>query len=272
MLRPHDGAGRTALVTGASAGIGVSLAQVFASHRFNLVITARREDRLRAVADKLRSRFGVRVTTLTADLADPSARDRLFEELAARGVAIDALVNNAGYAVPGTFATGDWPTHRAFLEVMVNAVVHLTHLFEPGMKERGYGRILNVASLAGLVPGSAGHTLYGAAKSFLIKFSESLALEHAGDGVKVSALCPGFTHSEFHDIVGNRDRVSKLPSYLWMDAETVARQGYAAVMSGKVVCVPGLVNQAIASATRFVPEPLALRLFERQARRIRFND
>jgi short-subunit dehydrogenase len=103
----------------------------------------------------------------------------------------------------------------------------------------------------------------------LIKFSESLALEHTGDGVHVSALCPGFTYSEFHDVLGNRPLVSKLPSFLWMDAEAVARQGYGAVMRGQVVCVPGPVNQAIASATKLVPEPVALRLMQRQARRLR---
>jgi hypothetical protein len=272
MTHPKDGAGRTALVTGASAGIGVALARVFAEHGFDIVVTARREDRLRAVADEIRSRFGVQATTLAADLADPAAPDHIFEELQRRGVKVDALVNNAGYGVAGKLARSDWPTHRAFLDVMVTAVVHLTHLFEPGMTERAYGRIVNVSSLAGLIPGSAGHTLYGAAKSFLIKFSESLALEHVGDGVNVSALCPGFTYSEFHDVLGNRSLVSKLPSYMWMDAETVARQGYAAVMSGQIVCVPGAVNQAVASVTKLVPQPIALLLMRRQAKRIRVGD
>jgi short-subunit dehydrogenase len=269
MSQTQEGAGRTVLVTGASAGIGVALVKVFAEHGFDVVLTARREDRLVAVARQIHAQFGVKTTTIPEDLADPEAPGRLSQELGRRGIAIDALVNNAGYGVPGKFARSDWPTHRAFLQVMVTAVVHLTHLFEGPMKERGYGRIINVASLAGLLPGSAGHTLYGAAKSFLIKFSESLALEHTGDGVLVSALCPGFTYSEFHDVLGNRGMVSKLPSYLWMDADSVARQGYAAVMRGKVVCVPGPVNRAIASATKLVPEPLALRVMQRQAKRTR---
>ncbi len=272
MPRLNEGAGRTALVTGASAGIGVALARVFAEHGFDVVLTARREDRLRAVAEEIAAKFGVKATAVAADLADPSAPGRLFDELGRRGIAVDALVNNAGYGVPGKLAKSAWATHRAFLEVMVNAVVHLTHLFEVGMKERRYGRIVNVASLAGLIPGSAGHTLYGAAKSFLVKFSESLALEHVDDGVNVTALCPGFTYSEFHDVLGNRNLVSKLPSYLWMDADAVAKQGYAAVMAGRVLCVPGTVNRAIASVTKLVPEPLALRIMQRQAKRIRIGD
>ena len=268
----REGEDRTALVTGASAGIGRALAHVFAENGFSVVLTARREDRLAAVSREIQDRHGVRAETVVADLADPTAPARIFDELARRQIVVDALVNNAGYGVAGKFARSDWATHRAFLEVMVNAVAHLTHRFEPGMKARGYGRILNVSSLAGLIPGSAGHTLYAAAKAFLIKFSESLALEHAGDGVRVSALCPGFTYSEFHDVLGNRRLVSRLPSYLWMDAHTVARQGYAAVMAGRVLCVPGVVNQAIASVTRLVPEPVALRIMRRQAKRIRVGD
>jgi short-subunit dehydrogenase len=272
MARDREGQGRTVLVTGASAGIGVAIARVFAAHGFDAVLTARREDRLRAVAKDLETEFGIKTRVIAADLSDPVAPDRLYDEVQRAGVTVDALVNNAGYGVAGKFARSHWAMHRAFIEVMVTSVVHLTHLFEPGMKERGYGRIMNVASLAGLVPPSAGHTLYAASKSFLVKFSESLALEHTRDGVNVCALCPGFTYSEFHDVLGNRKLVSRLPSVLWMDADEVAKEGYAAVMSGKVLCVPGLVNQAIASATRFVPEPLALRVMRSQSRRIRVSD
>jgi short-subunit dehydrogenase len=196
----QDGKGRTALITGASAGIGTALARVFAEHGFDLVLTARREARLVALASELEQKFGTRSTCIAEDLADPKAPRRLFDEVTARGIRIDALVNNAGYGVPKSYRNASWETHATFMQVLVTAVLELTHAFEPGMTERRYGRILNVSSLAGLVPGSAGHTLYGAAKSFLIKFSESLALEHAGDGVHVTALCPGFTHTEFHDV------------------------------------------------------------------------
>jgi short-subunit dehydrogenase len=271
-MNPREGTGRTVLVTGGSAGIGIELARVFAENGFDVVLTARREDRLRTAAQAIEKDFGVKVLAIPADLSDPAAPAFLFEELGRRGVVIDALVNNAGYGVPRSFRKNDWRIHAAFMQVMVNAVLHLTHLFEPGMTERRYGRILNVSSLAALMPGSAGHTLYGAAKSFLVKFSESLALEHSGDGVHVTALCPGFTFSEFHDVLGNRKLVSKLPSYMWMDATTVARQGYRAVMDGKAVHVPGGVNRAIATVTRLIPEPVALGVMKRQTKRIRVGD
>jgi short-subunit dehydrogenase len=264
-----DGKGRTALITGASAGIGAALARVFAEHGFDLVLTARREERLAALAVELHNQFGVTATPIAADLADAQAPRRLFDELEARGIHVDALVNNAGYGVPRAFRKASWETHAEFMQVLVTAVLELTHRFEPGMTERRYGRILNVASLAGLVPGSAGHTLYGAAKSFLIKFSESLALEHSGDGVHVTALCPGFTHTEFHDVAGLRDLVRRLPSPLWMDAGAVARDGYRAVMAGQPLCIPGALNRVIASATRLVPESVALKIMKTQTKRIR---
>lgn len=268
-MKEREGTGRTALITGASAGIGVQLARVLAQNGFGIVLTARREDRLRVLADELAREFEVPASVVAADLADPNAPPRIFEETERRGLRIDVLVNNAGYGVPNYFRNRPWSVHAEFLQVMVTAVVHLTHLYEPGMAKRRYGRIVNVSSLAALVPGSAGHTLYGAAKSFLVKFSESLALEHRGDGVFATAVCPGFTFSEFHDVVGNRALVSKLPSYLWMDAETVARGAYTAVMKGDVIFVPGLVNRAIASAMKLVPEPVALSLVGRQTRRYR---
>ena len=271
-MKNQDGKGRTALITGASAGIGVALARVFAEHGFDLVLTARREDRLAALASELQSQFGVTATPIAADLADAGTPQQLYDAIAARGITVDALVNNAGYGVPRAFRKVSWETHATFMQVLVTAVLELTHRFEPGMTERGYGRILNVASLAGLVPGSAGHTLYGAAKSFLIKFSESLALEHGGDGVHVTALCPGFTHTEFHDVAGLRDLKKKLPSPLWMDADTVARLGYRAVMAGQPLCIPGAVNRVIASATRLVPESVALKVMKTQTKRIRRAD
>jgi len=257
------------LVTGASAGIGTALARVFAEHGFGVVLTARREDRLRKLSDEIARDYGVPASFIAADLADPKAPERIFEETERLGLRIDALVNNAGYGVPNYFRNKPWSVHAEFLQVMVTAVVHLTHLYEAGMTERRYGRIINVSSLAALVPGSAGHTLYAAAKSFLVKFSESLALEHRGDGVHATALCPGFTFSEFHDVVGNRALVSKLPSVLWMRAEPVARGAYAAVMAGDSVYVPGVVNSAIATVMKVVPEPIALALVGRQTRRYR---
>ncbi len=260
---------RTALVTGAAAGIGRAFAEVFAANRFDLVIVARREDRLRALAASLEQRHGGRVHVLSRHLSHPDASARLVEELGASGLSVDALVNNAGFAVPGSFIRSDWPRHAEFLQVMLVAVVELTHHLLPAMLDRGYGRVINVASLAGLLPGVAGHTLYAATKSFLIRFSESLSAETSPGGVHVTAVCPGFTFTEFHDVSGTRHIVSRMPSFMWMDAETVARQGYDAVMAGRATCVPGRVNAAIATLARLLPQRVVYRMNRRAASRYR---
>jgi short-subunit dehydrogenase len=245
---------RTALITGASAGIGQAFAEVFAANGFDLVVTARREDRLQALAGSLTGRYGVRVHVIRADLAEASACAALCDRLTAEGLPIDALVNNAGFGVPGTLLKSDWPRHAEFLQVMLVAVVELTYRLLPSMLDRGYGRVVNVASLAGLLPGVAGHTLYAATKSFLIRFSESLSTEVADRGVHVTAVCPGFTMSEFHDVSGTRQIVSRMPSFMWMNADAVAEQGFAAVMAGRPVFVPGRVNSAIATLARVLPQ------------------
>jgi uncharacterized protein len=244
---------RTALITGASAGIGEAFADVFAAEGFDLVVTARREDRLRALAARIEQQRGVRVEIVVEDLSDPAAPARLCAELEARGITIDALVNNAGYGVTGVYTSSEWRRHADFLQVMVIAVAELTHRLLPGMIDRGYGRIVNVASLAGLSPAPAGHTLYAASKAFVIKFSEALAAEVKKHGVLVTAVCPGFTLSEFHDVTGTRATVSRLPRFMWMDAPTVAREGFDAVMSGVPIYVNGRVNRGIATLVRYLP-------------------
>jgi short-subunit dehydrogenase len=245
---------KTALITGASSGIGEAFADVFAAEGYDLVITARREDRLRLVAERLEQQYGGRVHVIVSDLARRDAVERLCAEIAARGVHVDALVNNAGYGVPGVYSASPWSRHEEFVQVLVTSVAELTYRLVPAMVERGYGRIINVASLAGLVPAPAGHTLYGAAKAFVIKFSEALGHEVRASGVHVTALCPGFTFSEFHDVTGTRDQMKRLPPWLWMDAATVARQGFDAVMAGTPVYVNGRVNRALATLVRFIPQ------------------
>jgi hypothetical protein len=266
---PKPAAAETALITGASAGIGKELAEVFARHGFNLVLTARRLDRLESLGADLSRRHGCRVLVVAEDLSDPAAPARIVARVNEAGITVDALVNNAGYGLTGTFASTTWEQQAAFLQVMVTAVAELTHRFLPGMLERGHGRIINVASLAGLVPGTAGHTLYGASKALLIKFSQSLAAEVTSRGVNVTALCPGFTYSEFHDVNGTRPLVSQMPSFMWMDARTVAEQGYDAVMRGQVVYVNGRVNRTIAVLVRYLPDWLVRRAARRSARRYR---
>jgi short-subunit dehydrogenase len=244
------------LVTGASSGIGEAFADVFASHGFDVILVARREDRLRAVASRLEQQYGVRTRVLVADLAQQGAASRLAATVVAEGISIDALVNNAGYGVPGGFLDSEWTRHEAMLQVLVVSVAELSHALLPAMVKRGYGRVINVASLAGLVPAPAGHTLYPASKALVVRFSESLAQEMAPHGVHVTAVCPGFTLSEFHDVTGTREKVSKLPGWLWLDAPQVAREGYEAVMAGTPIYINGRVNRTIALLARYVPQSI----------------
>jgi hypothetical protein len=258
-----------ALVTGASAGIGEAFARELARRGWNLVLTARRLDRLATLAGELTGQCGVRCVTIVADLADPGAPAAIFAATRSQGLDIDLLVNNAGYGVPGRFHEADWPTHRAFLEVLMVAPAALTHLYLPGMRERRRGRIANIASLAGWMPGSIGATLYAASKSYLIKFSQSLALENRPVGVTCTAVCPGFTYSEFHDVTGSRELVSKMPRAVWMSSAEVARIGVDATLAGEVVCVTGRVNRLLKFFGKHVPDRLGLWLMERRSRDFR---
>ncbi|MEH0195199.1 SDR family oxidoreductase [Caulobacter sp. CCNWLY153] len=261
---------RLALITGASAGIGAAFARIYASHGYDVALTARRLDRLEALAAEIRMRFGVEAYAIAADLADPGGVDAVLAAVAAEGREVDALVNNAGYGLPGTFDKTSWADQSAFLQVMLTSVCEMTHKVLPGMVERRFGRIVNVASLAGLAPGSAGHTLYAATKSFLVKFSQSLHLENLSNGVHASALCPGFTLSEFHDVNGTRAQVSQsLPAWMWMGADEVAAAGYEAAEANRPVCVTGAPNKAIAVLAKLIPDEWALALIDSQGGKFR---
>ncbi|WP_304178532.1 SDR family oxidoreductase [Phenylobacterium aquaticum] len=261
---------KLALVTGASAGIGAAFAKIYASHGYDVALTARRVDRLERFADEIRLRHGVEVLTVAADLAEAGAPVQILDHLSAHGRHVDALVNNAGYGLPGTFAETKWEDQAAFLQVLLHAPTELAHRVLPGMVERRFGRIVNVASLAGLVPGSAGHTLYGAVKAYLVKFSQSLHLENLATGVHVTALCPGFTYSEFHDVNGTRAQISSsTPEWLWLGADEVAAAGYEAVEADRAVCVPGAPNKAIAAVAKIIPDDWALALMASQGPKFR---
>ena len=259
-----------ALVTGASSGIGEAIAREYARRGVPLILTARRTDRLEALAEELRARVPVQV--LTADLAEPGAPARLVAEIAGLGLDVRILVNNAGYGVPGRYLRNDWETHAAFLQVMVGAVCELTWRLLPAIRASGVGRILNVASFAALVPSADGQTLYAPAKAFMVKFSESLALENADAQVHATALCPGFTWSEFHDVTGTRAMMARLPRWLWLEAADVARAGIEGVERGQVIVVPGAVYRALRLATRMLPERFLLRRMAKGSSRIRSTD
>lgn len=252
-----EGQGRTALVTGASSGIGKAYAELLARKGYAVVLTARRGDRLDALATELKQKHGIATHTIVADLSDRDASQYIASELGSRGLRIDFLVNNAGYGVPGSYANVSWADHERFMQVMVGAVLDLTYRLLPGMIERGWGRIINIASVAGLMPAPAGHTLYGASKAFLIRFSEALAAENMDKGVNVTAVCPGFTWSEFHDVLGTRDRMNKMPGFLWLKADDVVREGYDAVMKGRSVVVNGGIYRFLVWLSGALPRSLA---------------
>ena len=242
---------RNILITGASAGLGAALAREYAKRGWNLILVARREERLQALAAELNQVHGTQSQVIATDLFSETAVPDLLRAL--NGVQIDGLINNAGYGHPGTFLTSDWEDHRRFNHLMSVVPIELTRALLPGMVERGYGRIMQVASLAGHMPGSRGHTLYAAVKSYLIKFSESLNAELEGTGVNASSLCPGFVLTEFHDVNGTREGINSLPGFMVMDADVCACLAVDALEANKAVFISGRVNRFLARLNRWMP-------------------
>lgn len=246
---------RLCLITGASAGIGAAFARIYASHGYDVALTARRTDRLETLAEEISLRSGVETLTITADLADPDSVDHIAAELEAHGRVVDCLVNNAGYGLPGAYAATAWRDQQALLRVLVEAPVELAHKVLPGMIERRFGRILNVGSMAGYAAGTPTAALYGPSKALMLRFSQSLHLEAYGTGVHVSALCPGFTYSEFHDANGTRDTLAaRTPAWLWMGADEVAAAGYEAAEANRPVCIPGAPNLVLHALAKVIPD------------------
>jgi uncharacterized protein len=257
------------LITGASAGIGAAFARALAARGHDVVLTARRTERLKMLATELHRAHGTHTTVITNDLAEPHAVEQLCQTLDERGLQVDWLINNAGYGVPGRFDEVEWPVHADFMRVLMTAPTELAWRLIRGMRERGYGRIVNVASLAGHVPGTAKHTLYAASKAYMIKFSQSLALENQPVGVNVCALCPGFTKSEFHDVTGTRSMMNKLPGYMWQTAEQVVEEGIDAVERGEAVYVTGKFNRAVKGLFKLMPDRMAMKFSAKQSKRYR---
>ena len=258
---------RLALITGASAGIGAAFAQVYAGHGYDLALTARREDRLEEVADQVRLRHGVEVLVVPADLADPGAPATILGQIADHGREVDALINNAGFGIQGDYGASTWAEQDRFLRVLLLTVCEMTHRVLPGMRERRFGRIVNVASLAGLVPGAPSTGLYGATKAFLVRFSQSLHLEVRADGVHVSALCPGFTHSEFAAVNKTQAMTDKVPTWMWLGADEVAAAGYEAGEANRPICVPGAPNKALAALGKLLPDDWSMAILAQSSGR-----
>ncbi len=246
---------RKALITGASAGIGATFARQLAAQGYDLLLVARRGDRLQSLADELAKRHQVQCEVLSTDLSSVNASANVMAHLDKLNWHIDFLVNNAGLSGHAKFAQAPWSQLGGEMQLMMTTLTELTHCIAPGMMERRWGRIVNVSSLAALSPPGES-LLYSAIKSYVLVLSQSLDMEFKPHGVHVTALCPGFTHSEFHDVMGTRDTANHLPGILWQQPDAVVKEAIAAVMAGKPVCVPGWVNKILAAIMR--PTPLWL--------------
>ncbi|WP_438444723.1 SDR family NAD(P)-dependent oxidoreductase [Gorillibacterium sp. sgz5001074] len=250
----------TALITGASGGIGLELAKLFARDGYALVLAARSEEALKRLAGELETTHGTRTLIIPADLSDPAAPAQLFEETERAGITVDVLVNNAGFAVFGPFAEADAKDTMDMIQVNVNALTHLTRLYTPGMVARRGGRILNVASTAAFQPGPL-MAVYFATKAFVLSFSEAIAHELKPSGVTVTALCPGPTKTGFEKRA--KMEGSKLFQGRVMAAADAARAGYEALMKGEPLVIPGAGNRLLASSVRFMPRRLVPALVQK---------
>jgi len=258
MANDKIGRGQTALVTGASAGIGVDLAECFAADGYDLVLAARSEAALRKVAERLAKQYGVRATPIAVDLGAPGGGEQLASRIAEQQLTVDVLVNNAGYGHAGAFAGSDRATQLGMIDLNDRALVELTHIYWPGMLERNRGGVLNVASTAAFQPGPL-MAIYYASKAFVLSFSEALWEEARGTNVKVSCLCPGPTVSKFRERAGTgKTRLGK--SSRPMESMPVAKQGYEAFQRNQRVKVTGGLNTLMAESVRFLPRFVLLRL------------
>jgi len=241
----------TVLITGASGGIGEELARLFAAHRHDLVLVARTEPKLQSLSGDLARAHGIQARVLAADLADPGAPPRVFEAIGQMGVAIDVLVNNAGFGARGAYAEIEYEVEARMIQVNIAALAHLTRLFLPGMLARRSGKILNVASTAAYVPGPF-MAVYYASKAFVLSFTEAIAEETQGSGVTVTVLIPGPTETGFAAAAGNQDsRLFRTGTV--MSAAAVARVGFDGLMAGKRVAIAGVSNKLTVFSTRLAP-------------------
>ena len=245
---------KTALVTGASGGIGEALARTLAQHGYNLILVARTASKLEALGAELTAKNGIQTTSIANDLSAFDASEKLVKELETRGLNVDVLVNNAGFGEYGDFATGDPIKQQQMILLNVMTLTMLTRALLPKMLERKSGRIMNVASTAAFMPGPL-MSVYYATKAYVLSFSEALAEELVGSGVTVTALCPGPTESDFQARADMQD--SKLvKGKALMTSKEVSEEGIAALERGQRVVIPGLMNQLQAQVSRFLPRAL----------------
>jgi uncharacterized protein len=243
----------TALITGASSGIGLELARLFAKDGIDLVLVARSTDKLQRLASELENAHSIRAAVFPCDLSLPGAPDDLFSRTQAESIRVDFLVNNAGFGLRESFERNDLKQLLEMLQVNVVALTHLTKLYLHEMIAHKKGKILNVASTAAYQPGPW-MAVYYATKAYVLSFSEALSNELSGTGIAVTALCPGPTRTGFQERAGAKDmQLMKSKMMAVMDAATVAKKGYEGMMKNKRVIIPGLMNRIVATAARIGP-------------------
>jgi short-subunit dehydrogenase len=248
---------KTALITGASGGIGLELARIHASKGDNLVLVARSGDKLAEIKNELESKYHVSVRFLVSDLSIRYSPKKVFDEVSHHNIAVDYLINNAGFGDFGFFADSDWDKQEKMINLNITALVHLTRLFLPGMIERGEGKILNVASTAAFQPGPT-MSVYFASKAFVLSFSEAINNEVRDKGITVTALCPGSTDTAFHAVVMGDPKLVKEKKMA--SAKEVAEFGYDAMIKRKPVAIPGLKNSLMTFAVRFFPRGFIVKM------------
>jgi uncharacterized protein len=251
--------GATCLITGASSGIGAEIARGLAARGLGVTLVARREDRLRELADELVDEHGIRADTVAADVSDASGRERMQAEIASRELEVEVLVNNAGFGSGGEFVSLDGSRETEMVRTNVEAVVALSAAYLPAMKERGRGAVLNVASLIAFQPVPFQAT-YGATKAFVLSFTDALHEELRGTGVTVTAVCPGPVRTEFGEMGGFGGADDRIPDRFWISADKVARDALSAVERGDRVSVPGPHNRIAALWGQHLPRSILLPL------------
>ena len=248
----------TALVTGGTAGIGLEFARTLAQRGHDICLVARDQARLDAVAEELRG-YRVQVEVIAADLTDRTQLARVEDRLSDRARPVEILVNNAGFGDPQAFVGGNVDTEQKLIDVLVTAVMRLTHAAVPGMVARGTGAIINVSSVAGWITGGT----YSAAKAWVTVFSESLSIELTGTGVHVVAVCPGYTHTEFHQRANME--MDAVPDWMWLDTREVVETALKDVRKGKPISVAGRQYKALSLAAQYLPRPLVRSIGSRRA-------
>jgi short-subunit dehydrogenase len=245
-----------ALITGASSGIGEAFARALAAQGYDLALVARRADRLEALAAELSAGHGIDAFAIPADLSLWEGHQPVLDAVKTLGREVALLVNNAGFSIAQSFDGVPWSRQRDFLMTLINAPMGLTYGVIPGMVRRGSGRIINVASLAGFAPGVAGHTLYPGAKSLMIKATQALDAEYRAAGLKITAICPGFTQTEFAQANGTGAVMDEAPRRLFQTPEQVVTAALTANAAGRVVVVPGWHNEVAAALLQYLPQSL----------------